>query len=248
VRITVWNEYYQEPKDPRVSAVYPDGIHRVLAEGFEAQFGSEAEVRTAVLADPEHGLTERVLAETDVLVWWAHLKHGEVSDEIVERIRLRVLGGMGLLILHSAIESKIAQALLGTTCRMSWWRHGGRELTWTVEPGHQIAQGVPNPLVIPDGEMYGEPLHVPTPDDLVFITAYEGGEVLRSGCGWKRGRGRIFFLATGHEEYPIYYRDDVRLVLANAARWAKSPTPVETVASKVPQLPEHWWESTEANA
>lgn len=241
MHLTVWNEYHQERSDPRIGAVYPDGIHTAVAAGLAEQFGNAATITTATLDQPEHGLTEEVLAGTDVLFWWAHLRHDRVADEVVERVRRHVLAGMGLVLLHSAINAKIAEALLGTSCRMNCWRHGDRELIWTVDPGHEIAAGLPNPIELPAGEMYGEPLDVPVPDELIFITGYQGGEVLRSGCGWRRGRGRVFFFAAGHEEYPIYDHPDLRRALGNIARWAAPATPHRVTDARVPNVPEGWW-------
>src|SRR5688500_9064826 len=96
-RVTVWNEYRHERRNERVAAVYPEGIHQAVAAPL-----SEAglAVRTATLDEPEHGLTADVLRDTDVLVWWGHMAHGEVADEIVDRVQARVLDGMGLVVLH----------------------------------------------------------------------------------------------------------------------------------------------------
>lgn len=240
MRVTVWNENFQERTDERISAVYPEGIHGAIAAGLEAGLPG-ATIRTATMEMPDHGLTDEILEDTDVLVWWGHLKHGEVSDDVVERVRLHVLGGMGLLLLHSGIESKIASALLGTTCKMSHWRHGGRELLWTVVPSHPVVEGLPNPIVVPEGEMYGEPFDIPAPDDLVLITAYEGGEVLRSACGWNRGRGKVFFLATGHEEHAIYRQPEIRRLLQNTVQFVAPKAPHRPADLGVPQLPDGWW-------
>ncbi len=247
MQITVWNEYHQERTDPKIAAVYPGGIHAALAAGLAEQFGDGAAVGTATLDQPDHGLTEEVLDGTDVLLWWAHLRHDRVADEVVDRVRRHVLGGMGLIILHSAIEAKITRALLGTSCRMSWWRHGDRELIWTVDPAHPIADGLPNPIELAAGEMYGEPLDVPTPDELIFITGYAGGEVLRSGCGWHRGAGRVFFFAAGHEEYPIYHDAHIRTALGNIVRWAAPRRPHRVAEQKVPMLADGWWRTARSS-
>ncbi|WP_431930143.1 ThuA domain-containing protein [Nonomuraea jabiensis] len=241
MNVTVWNEFFEERKYPSVSSVYPDGLHTVLRQALAEQLGPGTGVRVALQEEPEHGLGQDVLDDTDVLLWWGHLKQDEVSDEVVERVRRRVLDGMGLLILHSAIESKVAKALLGTSCRITGWRHGDSELLWTILPGHEIVAGVPNPVVIPHGEMYGEPLDIPAPDELVFISSYEGGEVLRSGCAWHRGRGRVFFFAPGHEEAPIYFQPEIRRVLANAVRWAAPPAQPQPRLTRQGEWPAKWW-------
>ena len=174
-------------------------------------------------ADEEHGLTEDVLAGTDVLLWWGHVAHADVSDEVVERVKQHVLGGMGLLVLHSGHFSKIFKSLLGTTCSLLWRNEGERELVWNVAPSHPIAEGVPSPIVIPQQEMYGELFDIPAPDDLVFISSFSGGEVFRSGVTFSRGRGRIFYFSPGDQEYPVYHQAEVQKVLANGVRWA-APT------------------------
>jgi trehalose utilization protein len=220
LRVTVWGENVHERRDESVRALYPDGMHAAIAAGLAARLGEGATVRTATLQQPEHGLTERVLDATDVLTWWGHAAHDEVDDAVVARVKERVLGGMGLVALHSAHYSKIFKALMGTGCGLQWRNEGERELVWTVAPGHPIAAGVPQPLLIAAQEMYGEPFEIPQPDELVFISSFAGGEVFRSGCCFTRGRGRIFYFSPGDQEYPVYHHPDVQRVIANGARWA----------------------------
>ncbi|MEO3872141.1 ThuA domain-containing protein [Nonomuraea sp. B12E4] len=220
VNVTVWSENYHEQREEDVRRRYPDGIHGAIAAGLTELLGERVRVRTAVLDDPEHGLTDETLAGTDVLTWWGHMAHEEVDDKIVERVRRRVLGGMGLIVLHSGHYSKIFRALMGTTCTLNWRDAAERELVWTVSPGHPIARGVPRPLVIERQETYGEPFGIPQPDELVFISNFSGGEVFRSGCCYRRGLGRVFYFSPGDQEYPIYYHPGVRRVLANAVLWA----------------------------
>ena len=219
IQVTVWNEFVQDSTDPQIIAVYPDGIHAAIAEGLVEQLGDQVTVRTATLAEPEHGLTSEVLEATDVLLWWGHLAHDQVADEVVDAVQRRVLDGMGLIVLQSGQGSAIFRRLMGTSCRIDW-RHGDRELVWTVNPSHDIAQGLPQPITIPDSEMYGEFFDIPAPDELVFISSYAGGEVFRSGCCFHRGKGRIFYFAPGHEEYPIFFQPEIRQVIGNAVRWA----------------------------
>jgi trehalose utilization protein len=220
IRVTVWNEFRQERSDPAVRAVYPDGIHAVVAGGLaEAGFM----VRTATLDEPEHGLTDAVLAETDVLTWWGHLAHDQVDEAVVARVHERVLDGMGLIVLHSGHFSRIFQWLMGTTCNLVWREAGERERLWIVDPAHPIAAGLDPSFVIEHEEMYGEPFDVPAPDRLVLVSWFSGGEIFRSGCCYERGRGRIFYFRPGHETHPTYYQPEVRLVIANAVRWAAQP-------------------------
>ncbi|PPK93820.1 trehalose utilization protein [Kineococcus xinjiangensis] len=224
LRVLVWNENVHESQGRPASMAhdYPEGIHGAVAQGL-AEHLPNALIRTAVLSDPEHGLSEDVLQQTDVLLWWGHAAHDEVADEVAERVQRHVLGGMGLLVLHSGHFAKVFKRLLGTTCSLSWRNDGEREVVWTVDPAHPIAQGVPNPFVIGTQEMYGEPFDVPPPDELVFVSWFSGGEVFRSGATWRRGKGRVFYFSPGDQDYPVYHHPDVRRVLANGVRWAHSP-------------------------
>jgi trehalose utilization protein len=223
VRLTVWNEAEHEVLDESVRSIYPDGMHTVIADGVKRELGEAVEVRTARLEQPDHGLTEEVLDHTDVLTWWGHRSHRYVEDRIVERVRARVLGGMGLIVLHSGHASKIFTRMMGTSGQLIWRNDGERELVWAANPSHPIAQGVPSPIIIDKQEMYGEPFGIPEPDELVFISSFEGGEVFRSGCVFYRGTGRIFYFSPGDQEYPVYHHPHVQRVLANAIRWAASP-------------------------
>ncbi len=237
--ITIWNEGLHEQRNETVRSIYPHGIHGAIAELLKPE--PDIVVRTATLAAPEHGLSEGVLNSTDVLIWWGHLAHHLVEDAIVARVHARVLQGMGLIVLHSGHLSKIFRMLMGTTCNLRWREAEDRELIWTVAPAHPIAVGVPQPLVLPLHEMYGEYFDIPDPDELVFISNFSGGEVFRSGCCFRRGKGRVFYFSPGHETYPIYHRADIGKVLANAVRWAHNPDvhPVETRSS--PNSPVNWF-------
>ncbi|CAN5138786.1 trehalose utilization protein ThuA [soil metagenome] len=216
-RVTVWNEFRHEKSDPEVAAIYPDGIHATIAKAL-GEHGIEA--RTATLDEPEHGLTDEVLDATDVLVWWGHLAHEEVSDEIVERVQNRVLNGMGLIVLHSGHGSKLFRRLMGTTCNLKWRESTDTEVLWNLAPGHPITAGLGEHFIIDQEEMYGEFFEVPTPETLVFVSWFTGGEVFRSGACYTRGTGKIFYFRPGHETYPTYHHADVQRVIANAARWA----------------------------
>jgi trehalose utilization protein len=219
-RVTVWSEYRQERTEDPVRAIYPDGIHAAVADGLrDAGF----EVRTATLDEPEHGLTDAVLAGTDVLTWWGHVAHPEVDDAVVERVHRRVLEGMGLIVLHSGHFSKIFRRLMGTSCDLKWREAGEHERIWIVDPSHPIAEGLGESFLIEQEEMYGEHFDIPAPDRLVLVSWFQGGEVFRSGCCYERGRGRIFYFRPGHETHPTYFHPDVRRVIANAARWAAQP-------------------------
>lgn len=221
INVTIWNEGRHEKTHEEVRQIYPKGIHGALAEYLQTVPGLV--VRTATLDEPEHGLSNEVLKATDVLLWWGHMAHHEVRDEIVDRVQKRVLDGMGLICLHSAHFSKIFQRLMGTTCNLRWREAAEKERIWVVEPGHPIAEGLPPYFEIPHAEMYGERFDIPQPDVTVFISWFAGGDVFRSGCCYQRGKGKVFYFRPGHETYPIFYQAEVLKVIANAIRWA-APT------------------------
>jgi trehalose utilization protein len=219
LRVVVWGENVHEHANPAVGRLYPEGMHEAIASFLRAS-GGGLDVSTAVLQEPEHGLAEERLARTDVLAWWGHMAHGQVADAVVERVHRRVLEGMGLIVLHSGHYSKIFRRLMGTSCSLTWRDAGERERLWVCNPGHPIAAGIDRCLELEVEEMYGEPFGIPPPDEQVFISWFEGGEVFRSGCCWRRGNGRIFYFRPGHELYPTYRHAGVQRVIANAVRWA----------------------------
>jgi trehalose utilization protein len=234
IRVTVWNEFVHEREHAAVARVYPDGMHAVIAAGLEAAGGFA--VRTATLDQAEHGLQAEVLDATDVLFWWGHMAHDKVSDAVAERVRARVLEGMGLVVLHSGHYSKVFRGLMGTSCSLKWREAAEKERIWVVERSHPIATGFGEYFELPHEEMYGERFDVPAPDELVFLSWFQGGEVFRSGACWRRGAGKVFYFRPGHETYPTYYQADVRRVLANAARWAAATVRIPDLCPNAPAL------------
>lgn len=226
IRVTIWNEFVAERTDPEVANIYPKGIHYALAEGL-APYGLR--IRTATLDMPEHGLTEQVINDTDVLIWWGHLAHEEVDDLVVECVYQKVLQGMGLIVLHSGHFSKLFQRLMGTTCQLRWREANEREILWVVDPSHSITEGLGHYIELQQEETYGEFFDIPAPDELIFVGWFQGGEVFRSGCTFYRRRGKIFYFQPGHETHPTYYNKEILLVIANAVRWAASPHGAEPV-------------------
>ncbi len=218
ISVLIWNENVDETRKPEVRAVYPDGIHGALAKAFERD--GRFAVKTATMDEEECGLSEDALVGCDVLMWWSHHAHEAVPDTIVERVRRHVLDGMGLIVLHSAFMSKIFKALMGTSCELKWRNAGEKERLWVVAPGHPIVEGLGERIELAQEEMYGEPFDVPPPDELVFVSWFQGGEVFRSGCCYRRGRGRVFYFRPGHGTYPTYWNPQVQTTLRNAALWA----------------------------
>src|SRR5690606_30749594 len=217
LKVTVWNENRHEHHNPAVREIYPEGIHGAIAS-FLKQAGFEA--GTATLDEPEHGLTDDVLSNTDVLIWWGHLAHGEVQDDIVRKVQQRVLSGMGLIVLHSGHFAKIFKALMGTSCELKWREADERERLWVVAPSHPIVEGIGAYIELEQEEMYGEHFDIPAPDELIFTSWFEGGEVFRSGCTYTRGSGKVFYFRPGHETYPTYHNEQIQRVIINAVRWA----------------------------
>ena len=220
IRVFVWNEFDNEQRHEHVRKVYPHGIHEVIA-GFLKE--DEAfEIRTGTLEDPAHGLPDEVLNTVDVLIWWGHSRHQDVSDDLAMRIEKRVHEGMGFIALHSAHMAKPFLRLMGTSGNLQW-RHDDRERVWNIMPQHPIAKGIPASFEIEAEEMYGEFFDIPAPAELIFLGWFAGGEVIRAGCTWNRGWGRVFYFQPGHEEYPVYYQKEIQQVIKNAVHWA-APT------------------------
>ncbi|WP_214630559.1 ThuA domain-containing protein [Paenibacillus agaridevorans] len=241
VKVTVWNEFLHEKIHDEVKTVYPDGIHEALAKGLAA---ADIELATATLEEPEHGLTEERLNDTDVLIWWGHMGHDKVEDAIVDRVQKRVLEGMGLIVLHSGHFSKIFKKLMGTGCDLKWREANEKERIWVVNPAHPIAAGLPEYITLDHEEMYGEHFDIPAPDELIFVSWFEGGEVFRSGCTFSRGQGKIFYFRPGHETFPTYYNPQILQVIQNGIRWAApsraaapvrgNHQPLEPIGGKTP--------------
>ena len=244
LNVTVWNEHVHERREPSVSKIYPDGMHAPIVEGLRRELAGAVTVRVATLEEPEHGLTSALLADTDVLTWWGHAAHDQVADEVVERVFSRVLDGMGIVVLHSGHHSKIFKRLMGTSCSLIWRSDPGgeRELIWTVSPAHPIAAGVPQPIVVPHQEMYGEFFDIPPPDELVFVSSFEGGEVFRGGCCYFRGAGRVFYFGPGDQEYPVYHQPEIQRVIANAVAWCGGVSqPNDLPSARQGNRQRNWW-------
>ena len=219
LKVTIWNEYLHELEHDSVAALYPDGIHGALRAAVLERH-PDAVVRTATLRQPDHGLSDALLADTDVLFWWGHKAHAEVADAWAAKVHQAVLGGMGLVVLHSGHFSKPFQRVLGSNASLLWREADEKERLWNLQPSHPILEGVPAYFELEQEEMYGERFDVPTPDELLMISWFQGGEVFRSLCTWRRGHGQVVYFRPGHETYPTYHHPLVRRIVANAAAWA----------------------------
>ncbi len=234
MKILIYNEGVHDKKDS-IKAVYPVGIHGRLAEIFTEE---GHDVTIATLDDVADVFTEETVRSADLICWWGHMYHGQVPDNVVDYVQNAVLAGTGLLALHSAHLSKPFKRLMGTACTLRW-RDADRERIWVTSPSHPIAQGLPEYFELENEEMYGEYFDIPTPDEIVFMGWFAGGEVFRSGCTFTRGLGKIFYFQPGHESYPSFHNEYVSRILKNAAVWAgkKAPgtTPVCIHADKSPE-------------
>ncbi len=232
LNVTIWNENVHEKSNPAVRKLYPEGIHGSLAKSLAAP---DLEIRTATLEEPEHGLTEDVLNNTDVLLWWGHAAHEKVDDKIVTRVLQRVWEGMGFIALHSAHMSKVFTALNGTSGKLHWREVGELERLWVVDPSHPITAGLPEHFELPYEEMYGEPFMIAGDAKVLMMSWFEGGEVFRSGFTLQRGNGKLFYFRPGHETFPSFYDPNVLKVISNAIRWAKPTVSMPYPVTNVPE-------------
>jgi RNA polymerase sigma factor (sigma-70 family) len=214
LRVLVWSEG-TAPMD-----VYPADINAAIAEGLRTD--RQLEVRTASISDPDQGLGDEALKNTDVLIWWGHLRHGDVHDDRVAAIVRRVRHeGMGFIATHSAHYSKPLKAILGTDCG---WKGGYFEDGAAVElrvtaPRHPIVRGL-EAFTIPKTERYEGEFEVPKPDVIVLDGTYSSsGNRAWQGMVWTLGKGRVFYFQPGHESYPIYFQPEVRQIFRNAVHW-----------------------------
>ena len=232
IKVTVWNEYMDEQKRQEVVSVYPLGLHKTIAD-FLNQDG-EISAGVSVITDAEQGLTEAMLDNTDVLIWWGHVHHDDVEDNHVKRVIERVRRGMGIVFLHSAHKSKPFMGLLGTSGCLGWREADEKSRVWTANPAHPIAEGIPGQFLLEREEMYSEPFGIPEPDSTVFISWFEGGNVFRSGVTFKRDYGKIFYFQPGHETFPVYHNSNIQRIITNAVKWARPV--VRTGALDCPNL------------
>lgn len=230
IKVTVWSEGLPEREVHAVKS-YPNDINNAIAAFLRNDPDLEITVRD--ISMDECGLSQEIIDNTDVLVYWSHLYNNKVPDEVANRIVSAVLQrGMGFMPLHSGLFCKAGSMLLGKCGAGGKYREcGERARVWVINRAHPITAGLEDDWFdIEYDEMYGEPFGVPTPDELIFITWFQGGEVLRSGMTWNRGAGKVFYFQPGHEEWPIYTENKyVQKVITNAVKWLKpagGPPPV----------------------
>ena len=218
MKITIFTEHNASMDSPEAKLAYPEGMNECLRL---LMTGDGHEVKMIVHGPDDDGseLTEEILKNTDVLVWWGHWYHGTVNPAVVDMVVDYVNRGMGMLALHSAHESRPMQRLMGTTGALSWREMGENERVWVIDRTHPVAQGLGEYIDIEHEEMYGEKFDIPTPDALIAIGWFQGGEVMRSVCAYQRGLGRIVYIQPGHETYPVYLQPEIQQLIENAVRW-----------------------------
>ncbi len=218
INVTVWNEFRHEKTDEEVKSLYPDGIHVYIKSFLDTE--EDFNVTVCSLDEPDQGLPNELIDNTDVLIWWGHIAHAEVSDELVTRLRKRVYEcGMGFIPLHSAHHAKPFKAIIGTTGNLTWGRNQNA-IVWSLSPTHPIADGVPLKFALTE-ELYSEPFYIPRPDDVVFATWFEDGNLFRGGVTFTRGIGKIFYFHPGHETCASFKNPHVQRIIKNAIRYCK---------------------------
>ena len=233
IRITIWNEFRHEKVNAAIAEIYPEGLHKAIGKGIAAD---DFEIRYASLDEPEQGLPDELLNDTDVLLWWGHCAHAEVKDELVEKVHKRIIDGMGLIVLHSGHFSKIFRKVTGCSGCLKWREAAERERLWNIAPTHPITQGIGEYFEIPHEEMYGEYFDIPKDGNIIFIAHFEGGNVFRAGVTFERGYGKVFYFQPGHESYPVYYQPEVLKVISNAIRWAAPAAFREMICPNSPAI------------
>lgn len=226
IRVTVWNEFEDEFRHPDILELYPGGVHEYIASFLRKQ--EDMEVRTATFKDEaDFGIPDAVIDNTDVLILYSHMLQEMVSDERVQKVIDRVVNeGMGMVILHSGLWMKLTQRLVGPGVYNGYREIRERERVWVVDQGHPIAEGLPTYFDFPNSEVYGEPASFPPPDELIFLSWYQGGEASRSGMTWRRGAGKIFYFSPGHARYNTMHSEYYQRVVINAVRWAAPRFPI----------------------
>lgn len=222
--VVVWSEGTASV-DRGSREVYPNDINSAIADGLKPLEAEGWKIVKAGLGDPDQGISDELLNRTDVLVWWGHKKHGEVSNDLVAKIDARVREGrMGFISTHSSHFAKPYRKLMGTPCSWREYKTDGTSVEIIVkDPSHPICKGVKN-FKLPKIERYGEPFAVPTPEsvplDGIYTKPDGSTEPGRMGLCWTVGKGRVFYFTPGHETYDDYFRPEVRQILLNAVVWA----------------------------
>lgn len=211
----LWFRIWCEGTAPH--AVYPDDIDGALADQLGRQQGIA--ITRGRLSDPQAGRSDEALDATDVLMWWGHLRHDDVPDDCAAAVQRVREGRLGFIALYAPCCSKPFKLMMSLPCEPGPWREDGRpEYVSVRSPDHPIARGI-TPFTIPKTDMFSEPFAVPNPETVVFVSTWEKGETLRSGLTWTIGKGRVAYLRTGPEGYPVLFHPSIRRAVANSVMW-----------------------------
>lgn len=218
MKVLMYNEGIHDKTSEEVKQVYPNGLHGRIGEIVREAGHDYSFVTLENVLD----ITKERLEETDVLIWWGHMAHDKVPDQVVALVKEAVVSGMGLIVLHSGHHSKVFRSLTGCTGSLGW-HNRAKERVWRLKAGHPIAAGIPEQFVLDVEEVYAEPFDIPRADDVVFASWFSTGEIFRSGVTFSRGHGKIFYFQPGHETFESFYNPYVVRIIQNAVSWA-APT------------------------
>lgn len=96
VRVVVWDE-----RQPSQKEAYENFLGNAIADFLRGEDGLA--VQSVTIDDPEQGISQAVLDNCDVLIWWGHKRQSEILPEAGKRIVERISSGkLHLIALHSA--------------------------------------------------------------------------------------------------------------------------------------------------
>lgn len=217
IHVIVWSEG-GEPK-----SIYPTGINETIAEFLKGQPNLNFTISN--LNQPKAGISEELLNKADVLIWFGHKKHEAVPDHLAVQIVNRVHKGMGFIALHSSHFSKPFKLLLNTSGAWQDYQEVDEpEHMHVLLSQHPIVQGVTD-FTLGKSERYVEPFQVPHPDSVIVEGIWDNGQHNREVMTWTVGKGRMVYIAAGHEQYPIYHNPQMQRLITNAAYWAAGVNP-----------------------
>ena len=96
IRVLIWDE--QQPKQKQA---YDHYIGATLAKHLEKS--NKFEIISTHIDAPQHGIDVATLDATDVIIWWGHVRHSEISISETKPIIDRIKDGkLSFIALHSA--------------------------------------------------------------------------------------------------------------------------------------------------
>ncbi|MEZ5042821.1 MAG: alpha/beta hydrolase fold domain-containing protein [Saprospiraceae bacterium] len=96
IKVVVWDE-----RQKKQQKAYPDFMGNHIADYLKKN--DLLRVYSVGLDDPEQGLSDEVLENCEVMIWWGHVRHPEISvatsKKLIERVKA---GTLEMIFLHSA--------------------------------------------------------------------------------------------------------------------------------------------------